>query len=141
MMGGFRWSPRWGGLQPGVEAHFHYPLRPPRRRSWCEEIALSNQNLEEQVREALGQVMDPETRLSVMRMDLIHDLRVTQDGAVSLVFRPSSPTCPMAYSLANAIKKKVAVVKRVSSIRIRVENFERASHLENLLNSVKGKEA
>jgi metal-sulfur cluster biosynthetic enzyme len=93
------------------------------------------ENFETQVRRALGEVIDPETGLSIMRMDLIHDMAFTAEGNVSLVFCPSSPICPMAYSLANSIKKKVQAVRGVTSINIRVENFERAAHLESLLQS------
>ena len=90
--------------------------------------------MEDQVKRALSEVIDPETGLNIMRMDLIHDLRVTEDGAVSLVFRPSSPVCPMAYTLANSIKKKIESLKDVKSIRIAVENFQNADHLERLVN-------
>jgi metal-sulfur cluster biosynthetic enzyme len=103
-------------------------------------IPLNALSLEEEVRQALGLVIDPETGLSIMRMDLIHDLVVTPDGEVSLVFRPSSPICPMAYSLANAIRKSVEGVGRVKSVRISVQNFERADHLESLLKTVSRKE-
>ena len=99
-------------------------------RSWIDEGV----HMEDQVRQALSEVIDPETGLNIMRMDLIHDLRVTEDGEVSLVFRPSSPVCPMAYSLANSIKKKIESLKDVRSIRIAVENFNNADHLERLVN-------
>ena len=82
--------------------------------------------------QALTEVIDPETGLNIIRMDLIHDTAVSADGSVSLVFRPSSPICPMAYSLANSIKKRLETVKGVSSVQIRVENF-RTAHLESLL--------
>ena len=91
------------------------------------------QNIENEVKQALADVIDPETGLSIMRVDLIHDLTVALDGSVSLIFRPSSPICPMAYSLANSVKRKIEAVKNVNSITIRVENFERAEHLESLL--------
>lgn len=101
---------------------------------------MSALSLEEKVRHSLEQVTDPETGLSVMRMDLIHDIVVTPEGEVSLVFRPSSPICPMAYSLANAIWKSIDGVSGVSAIRISVRNFEKADHLESLLKSVSRKE-
>jgi metal-sulfur cluster biosynthetic enzyme len=85
------------------------------------------------VEEALAGVIDPETGLSIMRMDLIHNIEVRADGSVSLVFHPSSPVCPIAYSLANFIKKTVENIKGVSSVKISVDNFERAAHLESLL--------
>lgn len=93
------------------------------------------ENIESEVRQALAEVIDPETGLSIMRMDLIHNIEATPEGFVSLVFRPSSPVCPMAYALADSIKKTVEAVRGVTSIEIRVENFEKAAHLESLLRS------
>lgn len=95
--------------------------------------------LEQEVGQALQQVMDPETSLSIMRMDLIHDLSVTPEGDVSLVFRPSSPICPMAYSLANAIHKAIDGLEGVRSVTINVRNFNKADHLEGLLKSLSRK--
>lgn len=92
-------------------------------------------SLAAEVNEALSKVIDPETGLSIMRMNLIHDLEVKSGGAVRLVFRPSSPLCPMAYALGGAIKKGISGLNGVSSVRIRVENFNRADHLESLLNA------
>jgi metal-sulfur cluster biosynthetic enzyme len=92
-------------------------------------------SLETEVMRSLAEVVDPETGLSIVRMDLIHGIAVTADGSVSLVFRPSSPICPMAYSLANSIKKKLETLTGITSVNIRVENFERAAHLESLLQS------
>jgi metal-sulfur cluster biosynthetic enzyme len=90
--------------------------------------------MEDQVKRALSEVIDPETGLNIMRMDLIHNLTVTEDGDVSLIFRPSSPVCPMAYSLAGSIKKKIESLKNIRSVRIAVENFRNADHLERLVN-------
>jgi metal-sulfur cluster biosynthetic enzyme len=96
---------------------------------------MKQENLEAQVRQALSQMIDPESGLSIMRMELVHDLEVAADGSVSLIFRPSSPVCPMAYSLASSIKNKLETMRAVGSIKIRVENFDRAAHLESLLQS------
>jgi metal-sulfur cluster biosynthetic enzyme len=90
--------------------------------------------MQDQVKRALSEVIDPETGLNIMRMDLIHDLKVTDEGDVSLVFRPSSPVCPLAYSLANSIKKKIESLKDVRSVRIAVENFQNGERLERLVN-------
>jgi len=95
--------------------------------------------LKEKVGEALSNVIDPETGLNVMRMDLIHDLQIGQDGSVSMVFRPSSPVCPMAYTLGNSIKNSLETLEGVTSVTIQVENFHRAEHLEIVLNKSKPK--
>ncbi len=92
------------------------------------------ESLRKELEEALTEVIDPETGLSIMRMDIIHDLHVEDGGEVSLIFRPTSPQCPMAYVLANSIKEKLEATKGVGPVIIKVENFVNADHLESLLN-------
>jgi len=94
---------------------------------------VDTEKLEQEVRQALHDVIDPETGLNIMRMDLIHNIEVTSTGSVSLVFRPSSPICPMAYTLGNSIKKAIQSITGIKSLEIHVENFEKAAHLESLL--------
>jgi metal-sulfur cluster biosynthetic enzyme len=95
----------------------------------------NSEDRKKEIEQRLRDVIDPETGLSIMRMDLIHGLQVDDDGYVNLVFRPSSPVCPMAYTLANSIKCKIQDLDWVTSISIKVENFTRSEHLEGLLNS------
>jgi metal-sulfur cluster biosynthetic enzyme len=95
---------------------------------------VNTDSLRECVEKALSEITDPETGLNIMRMNLIRDLVVADDGRVGLTFRPSSPVCPMAYSLANSIRTKLKSVPRVSRLSIHVENFHQSAHLEGLLN-------
>ncbi len=92
-------------------------------------MALANE-----IEHALSEIIDPETGLSLTRMDVIHDLEVTEDGRVSLVFRPASPICPMAFTLANQIKKRIESLDKAREVRIKVQNFNRANELETVLN-------
>ncbi len=96
--------------------------------------------LRHKVEEALKDVIDPETRLNVMRMNIIHDLTINTNGDAGLVFRPSSPICPMAFHLANSIKEAVENVEGINSVSIRVNNFNQAERLEKLLNVSKNGE-
>jgi metal-sulfur cluster biosynthetic enzyme len=89
---------------------------------------------EHKVQEELAKIVDPETGLSIMRMNIIHDLKVGEHGDVSLIFRPSSPVCPMAFALANAVKTRVEAVDGVSSVALKVENYNRAEQLEKVIN-------
>lgn len=88
--------------------------------------------MEQLIEERLSEVIDPETGLDVGRMDLVHDLRV-EGGRVTLVFRPTSPVCPMAFKLAADIRDAIRSVPGVSRVTIKVENFRRAAELESLL--------
>jgi metal-sulfur cluster biosynthetic enzyme len=71
--------------------------------------------LENKVREAVGQVVDPETGLTFAEMEMITNVKEEEPGVLKVEFIPSSPFCPIAFKLAMDIKNaalKVAGVKR-----------------------------
>ncbi len=70
--------------------------------------------LEKEIIERLTKVIDPETGLDVIRMRLIEDLIVGEDGVISYKFHPSSPFCPIAVPLSQEIQAAVAEVPGVT---------------------------
>ncbi len=84
--------------------------------------------------ECLRKVIDPETNVDVIRMQLIENLQVESDGKVSYTFRPSSPLCPIAVSLVKQIKQAIAEVPGVSEQEIRIEGYIAAVELTQLIN-------
>jgi metal-sulfur cluster biosynthetic enzyme len=71
--------------------------------------------LEDSVREAVGQVVDPETGLTFAEMQMITNVKEEESGVVKVEFIPSSPFCPIAFKLSMDIKNaamKVAGVKK-----------------------------
>jgi metal-sulfur cluster biosynthetic enzyme len=81
----------------------------------------------------MSQVIDPETGVNVIRMRLIEELKIREDGFVSYKFRPSSPLCPLAVSLSVQIKKAVAEVEGVTGQKITVVGYVGADDLNQLL--------
>jgi metal-sulfur cluster biosynthetic enzyme len=90
--------------------------------------------VKEQVLARLRGVIDPETRADVVRMRLIEDLEVDEQGKVSLTFRPSSPICPLAVYLATQIKQAVNEVPGVTGQWIQVEGYIAAEDLTKMIN-------
>ncbi len=91
--------------------------------------------LREQILMRLVEVIDPETGLDVLRMRLVEDLVAEEGmGAVSYPFRPSSPLCPLAHSLAQDIKRAVASVPGVTGQRITVAGYVHAEKLTETIN-------
>jgi metal-sulfur cluster biosynthetic enzyme len=92
---------------------------------------------QEALREAilthLSTVVDPETGVDVVRMRLIEDLTVNEAGVVRYIFRPSSPLCPLAVSLALSIRQAVADVKGVTDQEIKVVGYIKAEELNIML--------
>jgi len=89
--------------------------------------------LKEKVEDALRGVIDPGTKLDIMRMKLVRDLSIDRDGRASLTFRPSSPVCPMAFQLAYDIQAAVEQTQGVRQVEIRVAGYNRADELMEVL--------
>ena len=89
--------------------------------------------LKEKVEDALRGVIDPGTNLDIMRMKLVRDLSIDQDGRVSLTFRPSSPVCPMAFKLAYDIKMAVQHTEGINGVEVKVSGYSRADELMEVL--------
>ena len=91
------------------------------------------QTLREQILTRLTTVIDPETGVDVVRMRLVEDLRVDDQGTARCIFRPSSPLCPLAVSLVLKIRETVAEIPGVVRQDIVVEGYVGADGLNALL--------
>ena len=90
--------------------------------------------LKHSIIEELGQVIDPETGVDVMRMRLIEDLHIdSETGRVIYRFRPSSPLCPLAVTLVLSIREAVARVPGVTEQEIEVVGYVGAEELNAML--------
>lgn len=74
--------------------------------------------LENKVREAVGQVVDPETGMSFAEMQMITNVKEEEPGVFKVEFIPSSPFCPIAFKLATDIKNAALKVAGVKKARI-----------------------
>ena len=91
-------------------------------------------SLKDKIEESLRKVIDPETGLDIMRMELVRDLDINEgDGTVKLTFRPSSPVCPLAFQLASDIQQAVKAVEGVGDLSMDVDGFVHAEQLKRLL--------
>lgn len=91
------------------------------------------EDLHAQVLQRLATVIDPETGVDVVRMRLIEDLAVDGAGVARYTFRPSSPFCPLAVSLALSIREAVAAVEGVTGQEIEVVGYIRSEELNAML--------
>lgn len=83
--------------------------------------------------ERLSRVIDPETGVDVIRMRLIEDLHVDEDGFVSYKFRPSSPLCPIAVPLSVEIQQAVSEVPDVTGQDLEVVGYLLTEELNAIL--------
>ena len=93
------------------------------------------EKLREQVILALKEVIDPETGADVIRMRLVLDLKISENGIAEYVFRPSSPLCPIALTLVISIIEAVKTVEGVMDQKVTVVNYTGAEALNKILKS------
>jgi len=79
---------------------------------------LNLTELEDKVREAVGQVVDPETGMTFAQMQMITNVKEEEPGVFKVEFIPSSPFCPIAFKLATDIKNAALTVAGVKKARI-----------------------
>ena len=93
-------------------------------------------NLEDQVREEVGKVLDPETGQSFAEMQMIQSVKETAPGEVTVEFVPTSPFCPIAFKLAADIK---AAAKTVPGVQKAVV-YCRGHAMEQQINEMTNKQ-
>ena len=96
-------------------------------------MSVDPRTMEQAVINQLQKVIDPETGVDVVRMRLIEDLTVDETGTARYRFRPSSPLCPLAVTLALQIKEAVAQVEGVTGQEVEVVGYVGAEALNALL--------
>jgi len=81
----------------------------------------------------LSKVIDPETGVDVVRMRLIENLHVDNQGHVSYQIRPSSELCPLALPLSLEIQNAVKQVNGVTSQDLEIVGYIHSQALTELL--------
>ncbi len=97
---------------------------------------MNKLDLEIAVLERLAQVIDPETNMDVVRMRLISEIQIDDQGNIRYTFRPSSPLCPIAVPLALAIIEAIKEVPGISGQEIIVKDYIQAEQLNEILKTI-----
>jgi metal-sulfur cluster biosynthetic enzyme len=92
--------------------------------------------LEDKVRDAVGQVVDPETGMTFGEMQMITSVKEEESGVVKVEFVPSSPFCPIAFKLSMDIKNAALKIAGVKQALI----YCRGHMMEQQINEMTNKE-
>ena len=81
--------------------------------------------LGEKVVKVLKTIYDPEIPVDIYELGLIYDVFLNEENDVKILMTLTSPNCPVAESLPQEVKDKVAEIKGVKSAEIEM-TFEPA---------------
>lgn len=83
-------------------------------------------DLQRQVRDAIASVDDPcsiraNAPLNVFELGLVRDWRVSDEGDVSVVLSPTSPSCVLIGSIMDGVRQRVSAVGGVRSVAVAID--------------------
>jgi len=81
----------------------------------------------------LKEVQDPELKMDVVSLGMIREVSVDEGGKVSIVFRPTSPLCPLAFKIALDIREAAEKVEGVRKVDVEAVDFLWANQLREFL--------
>lgn len=70
----------------------------------------------EEIIKTLKTVYDPEIPVDIYELGLVYDVQISDEGAVKVVMTLTTPNCPVAESLPQEVKDKVAEVEGVKEV-------------------------
>jgi ATP-binding protein involved in chromosome partitioning len=80
----------------------------------------------EDVRHVLAGVLDPELRLSIVDLGMVHDVQVGPDGSVVVKVALTTAACPLRGQIGNDVKSKVAGIPGVTEVRVDYDEMTQA---------------
>ncbi len=86
---------------------------------------MKKKQLEDAIIEVIKTVYDPEIPVDVFEMGLIYEIKIDDESNVQILMTLTSPSCPVAESLPQEVKDKVAGIEAVKSAEIEL-TFEPA---------------
>ena len=76
--------------------------------------------IEQRVIDALRTCYDPEIPVNIYELGLIYDVRVDEQGSVTIAMTLTSPHCPAAQSLPGEVREKGQMVPGVKAVAVNV---------------------
>ena len=76
--------------------------------------------LENQIREMLKTIYDPEIPVNIYDLGLIYNIEIDDDHKVRILMTLTAPNCPMADELVEEIKNKVAGIGGVKECDVKL---------------------
>ncbi|HLW14791.1 MAG TPA: iron-sulfur cluster assembly protein [Flavobacteriaceae bacterium] len=74
--------------------------------------------LGEKIVKVIKTVYDPEIPVDVYELGLIYDVMVSEDAEVKIIMTLTTPNCPVAESLPQEVKDKVAMIEMVKDVEL-----------------------
>jgi serine O-acetyltransferase len=76
--------------------------------------------MEEQIRDALREVIDPEVGIDIVDLGLLRDVHVTPDGRAEIDMVLTTKGCPLVDYLSQQVRRKAEGIPGITAVEVRV---------------------
>ena len=73
---------------------------------------------EEEVRESLRQIVDPEIGINIVDLGLIYETSIDDQGLVAITMTLTSPGCPLSGYIGTAVESAVTDLEGVKDVDV-----------------------
>jgi len=84
------------------------------------EKAHANEDLKNNVIDALKSIYDPEIPVDIYELGLIYDVTINEDGDAMVTMTLTTPHCPVAESLPNEVELRVLSVPGIRDAEVKL---------------------
>lgn len=83
----------------------------------------------------LAQIVDPEIGVSIMELELIDKLEISEDGRIDVQFHATTPYCPAFFALqiAQDIKERLSRLPGVREVHVRMTGHYMEDYINQLV--------
>jgi len=74
--------------------------------------------MEEQVIEALYDVIDPELGINIVDLGLVYGVGVDDENNIIVTMTLTTPGCPLHDSITNGVKHRVSQIEKVQEVQV-----------------------
>ena len=100
------------------------------------DLAIQKKDLEEKIITVLKDIYDPEIPVNIYEIGLIYKIQIDDDFLVHIVMTLTTPNCPVAESLPEEVKQRVASIDGVKEVDLEL-TFEPPWDMEMLSDEAK----
>jgi metal-sulfur cluster biosynthetic enzyme len=89
-----------------------------------------------QIIKELNKVVDPEINMPITDMELVDEIKIGEDGVISITFHFTTPYCPpvFAYKIALDIRSNVSSLEGVKRVKVFLKDHFLAEKINGDIN-------
>lgn len=73
---------------------------------------------EEEIREALKTVYDPEIGIDIVNLGLVYDINIEEDGLVEVNMTLTAPGCPLSHVIGEQVREALDGMPGVTDLKL-----------------------